>query len=475
MGHKKSSISQLSLHEMLPYNIKLPINEPIRFESLSIINRTLIILFILFSISIFLIRVPNRTLSFSQDFKIIYVASKTWVTGQNPYDNLILQNVWVASGEPIETAVPTSSISVYPITTLIVISPLTYFKWNVAKFIWFGLNIILFLCLSYRLMKMTSYIWPDTHLLLIIPAFLSLTFIQQSFVQGQPVIIVIALIVYSIHFLKNNNYFLSALTLSISLCLKPQLSFLFFIYYFVNREFKVITICIILCAGILFLPFIRMGFSDFSWVSSYLDAIQWSVQEGHTNDPSMANPGRHTLINMQYFLLNIIKAKNIVNLIVYAIWLIELLLVLKLRKNSGYPFDVLLDISAIAIISLLPMYHRNYDASLLLIVVTFCFEALRTTYAIYGKIILIMMTIFVIPGPSILKYLESHYNFIKNVSHLWFWEIIIVPHHAIMIFILSIILIYIMFKRKNREISYISLEEQAFSPLRFRPPGSGGL
>jgi hypothetical protein len=64
----------------------------------------------------------------------------------------------------------------------------------------------------------------------------------------------------------------------------------------------------------------------------------------------------------------------------------------------------LLTISTLAVICLLPAYHRNYDAALLVFPLAWSISQLAGGSSTTAKVILALMLPFAIPGPSILRY-----------------------------------------------------------------------
>jgi hypothetical protein len=90
------------------------------------------------------------------DFKIIYLASQSWVRGLNPYDHELLINLWEQdNNQNIDAPDINLTPSIYPITTYAILSPLSIMSWSKVKIIWTIINI--FVLLMYiMLLKLSS-------------------------------------------------------------------------------------------------------------------------------------------------------------------------------------------------------------------------------------------------------------------------------------------------------------------------------
>jgi hypothetical protein len=100
----------------------------------------------------------------------------------------------------------------------------------------------------------------------------------------------------------------------------------------------------------------------------------------------------------------------------------------------------MLDLSAIAIASLLPVYHRFYDAALLVLPLCWVFVSFRKARML-GSLSLMLVLPFLIPGGTILDSMERSGRIPPTLAGRWWWEVIVVPHQVWMLFFLAVLLL----------------------------------
>jgi len=138
-------------------------------------------------------------------------------------------------------------------------------------------------------------------------------------------------------------------------------------------------------------------------------------------------------------------------------------------------FDVrnfdLLALSALLTVSLLPVYHRFYDATLLIFPLAWAFTALnghsspsgssdgrsaeghldrgsldRRLRPIAISVIAVILIIFLFPGGTILQQLQQSGHFTAFQSH-WWWNSLILPHENWCILLLTLLLLLALYRR----------------------------
>jgi hypothetical protein len=113
---------------------------------------------------------------------------------------------------------------------------------------------------------------------------------------------------------------------------------------------------------------------------------------------------------------------------------------------------VLLDLAILSLIALLPVYHRFYDASLLLCAVALAVTELRGTASIYAWICLASTLPFMLPGAAALKALVRYSALIAAVSRGWWWKMFVGPHQVWLIAARLVALLLAQRKLRHNEI-----------------------
>lgn len=103
--------------------------------------------------------------------------------------------------------------------------------------------------------------------------------------------------------------------------------------------------------------------------------------------------------------------------------------------------DQLLELSTIAVISLLPVYHRFYDASLLIFPLAWSFAALSGPLRTFAKLSILLTLPFLLPGGSALEQLQQHTHHFTALQHSYLWTATVMPHQAWCLLFLSLLLL----------------------------------
>jgi hypothetical protein len=100
-------------------------------------------------------------------------------------------------------------------------------------------------------------------------------------------------------------------------------------------------------------------------------------------------------------------------------------------------------LSAIAVISLLPVYHRFYDATLLVLPLCWVFVSYRKA-RVFAILSSVLMIPFLIPGGTLLETMEISGRIPAALAHRWWWEAFAMAHQVWLLLFLGILLLYEM-------------------------------
>jgi hypothetical protein len=116
------------------------------------------------------------------------------------------------------------------------------------------------------------------------------------------------------------------------------------------------------------------------------------------------------------------------------------LLLLRRRAASN---NELLELGALTVLSLLPVYHRMYDASLLIFPLAWSLAALPGSQNKLAKGTLLLILVFLVPGGSALEQLQLSSHLV-TLQHSWWWAHIVMPHQVWALLFLSALLLMAM-------------------------------
>lgn len=147
--------------------------------------------------------------------------------------------------------------------------------------------------------------------------------------------------------------------------LKPHIAAFLLLYYLLRQRWRILWSGGGVRSAVAFDCDLQMQIAGVPWVGDYLHNIQFLSTYNKIDDFSSANPIRFLLINLQvlfYSYTSSTASANVFALTTGAL-LIAIWIYLTVRV-AGKESEVLA-LSTIAVIGLLPVYHRLYDASIL--------------------------------------------------------------------------------------------------------------
>jgi len=214
-----------------------------------------------------------------------------------------------------------------------------------------------------------------------------------------------------------------------------------------------------LVAGVAALGLLRLEIGHTPWLSNYLTDNRILLETGVLGNFTAINPTRFGLINLQvalYPLFDSVRLTNGVAMFVGG----TLLMVWLIRMGRSAPRGdrELLDLSAIAIISLLPVYHRFYDATLLVLPLCWVFLSFRKAQG-FAMVSLLLMLPFLVPGGTMLETMQSGGRIPAALSSHWSWQVFVMPHQVWALLLLGVLLLWEMGKDR------VAMERHAASPV----------
>jgi hypothetical protein len=178
------------------------------------------------------------------------------------------------------------------------------------------------------------------------------------------------------------------------------------------------------------------------WIQDYLHNAKGFVTANPIDDFSTLNPSRFTLLNLQVPLFSFTTNSQSANRLAFAVGgvLVMAWLYWVVKRPEQRPD--LLSLGAISIISLLPVYHRLYDAGLLAVPLCWCILNVTGQSRTIAKIVLLLMTPFLAPGTALLQQLAAHDRIPVALTQSWWWDRIVMPHETWCLLLMCLFLMY---------------------------------
>ena len=426
-------------------------NQPARFA-----RNLLLAILLLLAGAEFVLRGPVRFAHAANfnDFISPYIQTRAWIEGQDPYSPQTMVRLWPPEAERfdflsrdladgtlvLKRGIPTA----YPLTAFVLIAPVAALPWHIAHPLWliitvfaFGVTVASLLCVAKLL--------PRTDLTLVFLAIaLALAPFHTALAAGSIVTVAVAASAAAVWASSRRHDILAGVLLAIAVGLKPQIGLPFCFYYLVRRRWRIPVVAAGFAALLFLLAFLRCLVSGTPWLENYLYDNRILFAHGSLGDFTEGNPIRFGLINFQvaaYMLLHNREGASLVAIAVAAAGgMLWLFLICKGKEHVSE----LLALSALVVLSLLPIYHRFYDASLLIFPLALSLTALNGPLRVWARSALaVIVLVFLFPGGTAFQQLQQagHFAALKNYS--W-WNTLVLPHECWSLFILAALLLVAM-------------------------------
>jgi hypothetical protein len=392
----------------------------------------------------FIVRGPLRYLQDRgtwNDLSQNYTASKLWLSGKSPADPRNFQEFWLHEGL---SRLPLTDVRTHlapPPGGLVIMAPIAALPWKTAKTIWMIVLLFSFTVTVWSLVAVSSLCCNESRTLVFIAACLALAPFHTGLASGNPTILVIGLCAVAIWAANSQRELASGILFGAACAMKPHLAAFLVLYYLVQRRWKLFTVAVGCTSALNLIALLYLYLRGTPWLHDYLNNAKGFVTANNIDSFASDNPGRFTLINLQVPFFSITGSSKSSNLwalavggILVGVWLYWIV-----RKQNRPP--QLLALGAISTIALLPVYHRFYDAALLIVPLCWCIANIDSRAKKTVSAALFLMTPFLVPGAAFLQQLAANGRIPYALTNSWVWSCVIMPHQTWALVALSIVLL----------------------------------
>lgn len=317
------------------------------------------------------------------DFKEYYLGSRCLLEHHDPFNQADLAAMYEGeAGNSVPHLCPgcwqrsTDHMTPNFPTTFLLVTPLAVLPWGAAKTIWITLTAGCYILAIFLMMNVGADYAPRFCAFMI---YLFLINSELLLASGNAAGIVIGLSIIAAWTILRNRFALAgALCLALALVMKPHDAGLIWFYLLLaggdvrKRALQTLAMAgAFAAAAALWTWHIAP-----QWVQELLSNESALVSPGGINDPgpaSTGNSGVDLIISLQTIVSRFLDNPHFYNPVVYLIC--GALLLVWMRKTLRSPFTqerAWFALAAIAPLSMLFLYHRRYDARLLLIAIPAC-------------------------------------------------------------------------------------------------------
>ena len=314
------------------------------------------------------------------DFKMIYYSGRCLLQGLDPYQDSNVMKVYRAEGQqyakqPIQDD-PGVTRYIYLPTAYAFTVPFATLPYGPAHLLWMFLTGSGLILASFLMWDLSAAYAPVISACLI--GFL-IANSELPLVIGNPAGIAVSLCVVAVWcFIKQRYVPIGILCFALSLVLKPHDAGLVWLYFLlaggVYRKRALQTLAVVVVLG---LPIV-LWVSHISphWITEQHVHMASAAVRGGPDDPGPTSTGSHgvgMIISLQSLISLFWDDARVFNPVSYLVCGVLLLIwALRLVRPRSPTVSPFIPLAAIAILTLLPVYHRQSDASLLLLTIPAC-------------------------------------------------------------------------------------------------------
>lgn len=268
------------------------------------------------------------------------------------------------------------SNAVYLPTAFLVVGPLALLPYAAAHAVWFWLTAGLLMAAALLMWELAGEYEP--RLAGWLAGFMLLNCVEVLS-QGNPAGLVVSLCVVAAWcFLRRRLQWLGVAALAVALAIKPHDAGFVWLYFLLagsaGRKRALQTLAVAAALGVAAVVWIAPGSPH--WMQELRSNLAADTAHGGMNDPGMAasvHRGFDPICNLQKTMSVIRDDPRFYDPASYAIGGVLILawMVAVLRKRRT-PEGALLALAAASMLTMLPVYHRTYDAKLVLLAIPAC-------------------------------------------------------------------------------------------------------
>ena len=316
----------------------------------------------------------HRILLKAVDFKTVYGSAKCLLDGRDPYQSKNLRYEFARSGGDVSADADLTAFkpyqALYPPSSLFWVLPFTLLPYTPALAAWLAAGGLLFVIAAFLMADIADDFDSVTSVLLV-GLFLATSVMLM--LTAQPSAIAISLCVIGVWSLLRQRFpFGGAVCFALSLALKPQIGGLVLVYFlFARGPNQRKALLVLILAALFCVPGVVVAAHDpgaAHWAQKISTNLAGSSMRGSVNDPGPNSYSGMLIADLQPVIAVFADVPRIYQTVSWAIGgsLLLAWLYIVVRARPSIRKD-LLGVAAIACLSLVPFYHRNYDVRLLLL------------------------------------------------------------------------------------------------------------
>ncbi len=384
-----------------------------------------------------------------------YAATRLWLRGQDFARPENFASLWDEEVHATVSPGTTRTHIAPPPGTLVLLAPIAVLPWQAAKFVWPMLLVAAAGTIIWSLARLVGFTRSQPRAYGFVAFCLALAPFHTGIAGGNETILVVAFCTLGVLAASEERDIMAGVMFGAACSLKPHIGAFLLLYYLLRRRWRLLTAAAAFGVLLILIVILRMQVAGVPWAHDYFHNIQVLSANNRIDDFTSANPVRFLLINLQVVFYSFTSSATSANILALATGtlLIAIWGYLTLRETGNK--TELLALSTIAVIGLLPVYHRLYDASILSIPACWCISELNGEMRRVARVALIIMTPFLFPGAAVLQQLARNGRIPESWLSSWWWNGVVMPHQTWFLLLLALALLCALGRKHSQTVSKI--------------------
>lgn len=360
------------------------------------------------------------------DAALLITATQTWMDGGNPYDDAGVAAAWEAGG-----GVPGLPRSIASLPAIVapscfpVLVPFAMLPTAAGVYGWLAMTVALAALHTVALGRLLGFQLRDWRSALLAVWTLTSASLIIGLGAGQPAILAVSLAIFCLYLERHGCPILAGALLGVAIACKVQVAAPFAAYWLIRGRLPLVVAAAIVATTLAVIAVLRMEIVGVEWLTGWRANVAHAARPGGPTD-FMKPFSRDDLVNLQLLVWGFWRnwlGAHLVAAVTTALLTVAATILLIRRRHT---VDDLVGWSLFAVLMLLPVYHRTYDAAVLVVPAAWSIANLRGRHALPAAFNLVVMLPFVLPAflPSLLIQ-----RGVVPVSweSTWWWDVLVLP------------------------------------------------
>ncbi len=371
------------------------------------------------------------------DFTDVYIGSALWLRGDDPYRvDHATQLSRERTGSDREIRV------LYPPSTFVVAAPLAWLPWRWASAIAGLLGLAAVLAVAWSVARLADAPLNSLRGLGLIAFAVAFSPLHVAGEVQNISLQVTGLCLLAMAMAHVGRQRTASVAAALAICLKPQLAIWLLGYFLLASGAGIALWASGLTGLVAVIGLLRLGMGPWTALAAMRANMHAGAMPGMLNDISAANPGRFHMIHLEVLATQLWGAWSGIQIVILAMVGAGVLCwVYAVRRNRALP--PALALSALAGLVLLVVYHRVYDAGVLLPAMAWAWSS-REPMRRGERIAVTVLMGLLIPLRSLIYRVEPHLP--SGIRASWEWQSVVLPHYTWIIGALVILLLVAMLR-----------------------------